>query len=76
MCFFKKKKKESLPEIESKYQLGEMIRFRHKGEISTGYIYQVYQKDDGVYYDIQIGGECPAIINGVKEETIIPRKTA
>ena len=76
MCFFKKKKQENKEEIDSRYQLGEMIRFRHKGEVSTGYIYRIFQKSDGIYYDIQIGGECPAIIEGVKEETIIPRKTA
>lgn len=76
MCFFKKKKDNTKPEIDSKYQLGEMVRFRHKGEISPGYIYQIHQKEDGIYYDIQIGGECPAIIEGVKEETVIPRKTA
>ena len=76
MCFFKKKKKEETPEINSKYQLGEMVRFRYKGEISPGYIYAVHQKEDGLYYDIQIGGECPTVIYGVKEETVLPRKTA
>lgn len=76
MCFFKKKKKIEPQPIDSKYQLGEMIRFRYRGEISTGYIYQIYQKDDGIYYDIQIGGECPAVIEGVKQEIILPRKNA
>lgn len=74
MCFFKKKKKVAKPQIDSKYQIGDMVRFRHKGDICTGYIYEVYQKNDGVYYDIQIGGECPAIINSIKEETVLPPK--
>ena len=76
MCFFKKKKKKEEPQIDSKYQLGEMIRFRYKGEISTGYIYRVYLKGEEIYYDIQIGGECPAIVESVKQEIILPRKSA
>lgn len=76
MCFFKKKKKKELVHIDSKYQMGEMVRFRHKGEIAPGYVYAIHKREDGLYYDIQIGGECPAIIEGIKEETIIPRKTA
>ena len=76
MCFFKKKNKKEPVHIDSKYQLGEMVRFRHKGEIAPGYVYAIHKREDGLYYDIQIGGECPAIIEGIKEETIIPRKTA
>ena len=56
--------------------MGEMVRFRHKGEIAPGYVYAIHKREDGLYYDIQIGGECPVIIEGIKEETIIPRKTA
>lgn len=75
MCFFKKKKPKE--PINSKYQLGEMVRFRHKGEISPGYIYAIYKNESGdILYDVQIGGECPAIINGVREENIHPKKVA
>ena len=75
MCFFKKKKK--FEPIKGKYQIGEMARFRYKGEISPGYIYAIYKNESGdILYDVQIGGECPAIINGVREEHIYPKKTA
>ncbi len=66
--FFKKKKKE---DFESKYQVGEFVSFRFNGALSTGYIYARKKKDDGeVVYDVQLGGECPSIIENVKEEDI------
>ena len=75
MCFFKKKKK--FEPIKGKYQIGEMVRFRYKGEICPGYIYTLYKNQDGeILYDVQIGGECPVIITGVKEENIHPKKVA
>ena len=73
MCFFKKKKEP----IVSKYQLGELVRFKNKGLMSAGYIHQIDKDEDGnVIYSIQIGGECPAIIDGVKEDTIHPGKVS
>ena len=75
MCFFKKKKTKE--PIHGKFQIGEMVRFRHKGEICPGYIYILYKNQAGeILYDVQIGGECPTIINGVREEHIYPKKTA
>ena len=75
MCFFKKKKK--IEPIIGKFHLNEMVRFRYKGEICPGYIYQVYKgENQEILYDVQIGGECPAIIKGVKEVNILPKKSA
>lgn len=69
MCFFKRKPK---VEIESKFALGESVRFRYKGEINPGYIYRIYLNQNGeVVYDVQIGGECPAVIVNIKEEEIL-----
>ncbi len=74
MCFFKKKKK-NVVHIESKYKLGESIRFKYKGELCPGYINRIYlNNEQNVMYDVQIGGECPAIISNVKEEEIIQIK--
>ena len=71
MCFFKKKNKKQ-PVTGNKYQLGETIRFRYKGEICPGYIYEVkYDSDKNIIYDVQIGGECPTIIVNIKEEEIL-----
>ena len=71
MCFFKKKKKEPII-IDSKFKIGERIKFHNpRGELCIGYIYDIHQKDDGnLTYDIQIGGECPVIYYGYKEEDI------
>ena len=68
MCFFKKKVR---IQVNGKYQVGESIRFRYRGEVCPGYIYRVYLNDNQqVVYDVQIGGECPTIIVNIKEEEI------
>ena len=68
MCFFRKKVR---VQVNGKYQPGETIRFRYRGEVCPGYIYRVYLNDNGqVVYDVQIGGECPTIIVNIKEEEI------
>ena len=70
MCFFKKKKPKVI--IESKYHEGDFVRFRdNRDDLLVGYVYKVnLDKDENVIYDIQIGGECPAIINNVDEDLI------
>ena len=74
MCIFKKKKTKKSA-INSKYQLGEWVRFRHKGEVDPGVIYDMRQSDDGeVIYDVQIGGECPIVVKDVKETEIFVRR--
>ena len=73
MCFFKKKKAK-IQVTNNKYQVGEFIRFRYKGEVNPGVIYDVEQKEDGsILYQVQIGGECPIIINNVLEKDIFKR---
>ena len=69
MCFFRKKKKKV--EVRGKYQIGESVRFKYRGEVCPGYIYDVrLDNDDKVIYDVQIGGECPTVIVNIKEEEI------
>ena len=69
MCFFKKKKKIEI--TNNRFQLGDSIRFRYRGNVSRGIIYNVKLDEEGrVIYDVQIGGECPAIIENIKEEEL------
>ena len=72
MCLFKKKKKK--PAINNnKYSLGQYVKFRYRGELDPGVIYDLDLDSDGnVIYDVQVGGECPFIVRGVKEKDIIP----
>ena len=69
MCFFKKKKKIEI--TNNRFQLGDSIRFRYRGNVSRGIIYNVKLDEEGrVIYDVQIGGECPATIENIKEEEL------
>lgn len=76
MCWFKKKEKKQ--PINSKYQRGDYVNFRHRDELSFGWIWGIYQREvDGVLtvvYDIQIGGQCPAVVSGVPESRVIGLK--
>ena len=75
MCFFKKKK--TIEVATGKYQVGDFVSFPYRGEMSPGMVYGVNKDEQGnIIYSIQIGGECPAIIRGVKEDTIHLRKKA
>lgn len=41
----------------------------------NGYIYKIYLSPTGeVVYDIQIGGECPAVINNIPEIGVVKKK--
>ena len=75
MCFFKKKKK--YEPVVGKYKFGDFVIFPYRGEMSPGVIYGVRKDTEGnIIYSVQIGGECPVIISGVKEDTIYPGKTS
>ena len=70
MCFFKKKKKEP---INSRYLVGDPVRFRNsRDELINGYVYSITKgKDDVIYYEVQVGGECPYFVKGIPEDKII-----
>ena len=69
MCFFRKKK--SKTKIETKFKMGDCVRFKHRGELTFGWIYEIYIKEgQETIYDIQIGGQCPAILYGFKESDL------
>ena len=61
--------------IKNKQDLS-FVNFRHRGELSFGYIYEVFVDDEKkVTYTIQIGGQCPAFLYSWKEEDILGLKT-
>ncbi len=71
---FKRKNKQDLS--VAKYKKGDFVNFRHRGELSFGYIYEVFVDDEKkVTYTIQIGGQCPAFLYSWKEEDILGLKT-
>lgn len=71
MCF-KRKKKEI---INSRFKMGELVNFRYKDELTFGFIYKIKEDKDGsILYDIQIGGQCPAILYDIPEKGIWTRK--
>lgn len=65
--WFKKKK---IVDFESKYQVGEAVKFRRNGSLGIGIIQAKRMKDGEVFYDVQYGGECPATATDVKESDI------
>ena len=71
MCFFKKKKPKEI--IKGLYEIGDNVNFPFKGEMAPGIIYDIHRNEEGaIVYDVQIGGECPAVIRNVKESLIHP----
>ena len=72
MCFWKKKKE---VHIDSKFQLGELVLFKYRNDLMNGYICEIYLSPTGeVIYDIQIGGECPAVINNIPESGMVKKR--
>lgn len=72
MCFFKKKKK---IEVETKYKVGDPVMFRYRDELYFGWIYVAYPKEgEQTSYDVQVGGQCPMVIKGIKEEELTLRE--
>ena len=75
MCFFKKKKNNKRQPDEYLYEIGSIIRFKYRGDVTNAYVYDVYLNDeDQIVYDLQIGGECPVVIKGILETSIIKNK--
>jgi len=69
MCFRKKVIQE---EINSKFKKGQTVGYKKEIYLSIGHIYNIKKDNDGnILYDIQIGGECPAIIYDIKEDKVV-----
>ena len=68
MCFFKKKK---AIETNTKFKIGDPVRFRYRDELYFGWIYAIYPKEgDQTTYDVQVGGQCPMVLYGLKENEL------
>ena len=63
--FFKKKKI-----IHSKFKVNDLVFFHYNNDLKLGNIVKIYENDNIILYDIQIGGECPSIIKGILENKI------
>lgn len=80
MCFFKRKQRKLIEKYSSKkteletnstYKIGQFVHFRYRDELYFGYVNWIYKNTSGqTVYDIQVGGQCPAIIRGIGEETM------
>lgn len=69
MFFIHKKKKEKV-EINSKYKLGETVRFKNYNEQFIGSIFNVYLLNNVVVYDIMVGGECAFVAHKIEEKDV------
>ena len=70
--FFRKKKERIKVEINSKFKLNDYVDFFHKDDIYFGHISNIYLDDNNnVIYDIDIAGQCPATLIGIKEEKVV-----
>ena len=78
MCFFRrnrllKKYAVAKPKIEENttYKMGQFVHFRYRDELYFGYVNWIYKGlNNEILYDIQVGGQCPAIIKGISEKTM------
>jgi hypothetical protein len=71
MCFKNLFKKKIIWPEDAKYQKRDFVRFKYRGEVCFGFIYDV-KKENGVHlYTIQMGGECPTFAYNYKEDDII-----
>lgn len=71
---FGKKKKEK-PVVGAKFVLGDDVYFMRRGEKTYGRIYRVFTGEDGeILYDVQVAGQCPYFLYGMKEEAFTLNK--
>lgn len=78
MCFKRKKNlikklsfQKSSIETNTTYKMGQFVHFRYRDELYFGYVNWIYTgTNNEILYDIQVGGQCPAIIKGIREDTI------
>ena len=78
MCFKRKKNlikeystQKSSIETNTTYKIGQFVHFRYRDELYFGYVNWIYKgTNNEILYDIQVGGQCPAIIKGIREDII------
>lgn len=68
---FKRKKKEPEEIYDGLFRKGDLVYFRHRGDRTYGHIRRAYRSEEGeTLYDVQVGGQCPYILYGKKEEDL------
>ena len=72
MCLFKRKPKH--PE-NAKYKKGDYVNFRFRDDLYFGYIVTAKEENGDILYNIQIAGQCPAVIENFSEQKIVGLKT-
>ena len=70
MCLFKKQK-ETSPQFNHKFSNGDFVDFWWKDDVYFGKVSFVKLVDKKVYYDIDIGGQCPETFKEISEENVI-----
>lgn len=70
--FFKKKKEAII--IESKFKKGDFVNFRYRDDLRFGIVYDIKKVNDEIIYSVQMGGECPVIINNLPEKSLFKSK--
>lgn len=70
--FLKKKGRGPVYPENAKYKVRDFVRFRYRGEVTHGFIYEARETEDGkILYTIQKGGECPSFVYDYREEDVI-----
>ena len=70
MFFFKKKYPAA-----AKYKEKDFVNFYHRGEMRFAWVYDAkVDKSGAVFYTMQVGGQCPALVYDVPEGDIIGLK--
>jgi len=71
MCLPFRKKEKGIFVSNAKFDVGDRVSFKHRGDRTIGHIYRVYAKEPSkVVYDIQVGGQCPYMLYEMDEEIL------
>ncbi len=71
MCFFHKNHRE-IPNISSKFHVGDFVDFWHRDDVYFGIVSNVEKvSENSVTYDIDIAGQCPTTFTKITEEKVI-----
>ena len=68
---FKKKEKGPVEVNDGVFKKDDLVYFQHRGDRTYGHIRRAYRGEDGnTLYDVQVGGQCPYILYGKREEDL------
>ena len=71
MCFFHKNHRE-IPNIPTKFKLGDFVDFWHRDDLYFGVVSKVeISNGNSITYDIDIAGQCPTTCCKIPEERVV-----